>query len=347
MQETKTERLGILLFPTFQMLNFFLAVETMRIANRMADAPLYEWIVLSTDGEPVTASNGMSVAAQYSLADCPQIDTAILSVGYDAESCRDKPVQDWIRRMHRHGTRLIALDAAAFALAEAGLLNGRRAALHWESTEAFREDYPKVEVSEEIFEIASDVATSPAGMATFDLILAMIAEKHGPQLAEQVAIFLIHDRIRKEGDIQKSLSQRLLNMREPGVGRAIAMMESNLENPVAIGEIAKQAGMSERKLQRVFNIYFKQSPLDYYRTLRLERARQLVCQTNIPLVEIAVSCGFDSQSWFSRAYRQRYEISPSDHRQQYRRDFKIMSNRTPVPISTTGWELGGGTMRST
>ncbi|RED49718.1 GlxA family transcriptional regulator [Aestuariispira insulae] len=340
-QGLQTERVAILPIPTFQMLSFFLTVETLRVANRIAGKELYEWVVVSLDGGPVTASNGMSVAAQFPISNCPPASTAFVTAGYDIDTGRTKPVLDWVRRMHRHGSRLVGLDAGPFSLAEAGLLDGRRATLHWESLEAFREAYPDVHVTDEVFELSGDVATSPAGMATIDLILGLIAERHGTDLAEQVAVFLIHDRIRKGGDIQRSLSQRVLSMREPGVGRAIRMMEENLETPVSIGKIAKQAGMSERKLQRLFAIYFNQSPLDYYRTLRLERARQLVCQTNIPLVEISVSCGFESQSWFSRAYRQRYDISPSDHRQQYRRDFKSLSNRAPVPITTTGWDMGG------
>ncbi len=145
------ERLGFLLVPEFSMIGFFSAVEPLRVANRLCGRQLFSWHIFSVGGEPVPASNGMTIVADAPISAVERFPTVMVCASFEPERHASKPLLAWLRRLDRQGTRLGALDTGTCILARAGLLDGHRATLHWEAVPAFAEQFPDVEVTHELF----------------------------------------------------------------------------------------------------------------------------------------------------------------------------------------------------
>jgi len=210
---------------------------------------------------------------------------------------------------------LAASRAHAHVLARAGLLDGYRATTHWESLDSFRETFPKVEVENALFLIDRNRLTCAGGTAALDMMLNMISQQHGHELAASVSEQFIHERIRDRHDHQRMALTARLGVRHPKLIQVIQQMEANLEEPLSRGDLADAAGLSSRQMERLFAKYLKKSPARYYVELRLNRARLLLLQTNMSVIDIALACGFVSASHFSKCYRELYGRSPQQERQ--------------------------------
>ena len=181
------ETVAFLLVPSFSMIAFTSAVEPLRIANRLSGRILYRWPVISKDGAPVAASNGISVQVDLAMDRLelgPGADrlAVLLCSGIGAERYRDREVFALLRRLDRRGVTLGALCTGAHVLARAGLLNGHRCTIHWENLPGFLEAFPDVEASADLFEIDGKRLTCSGGTAALDLMLFRIAERHGQEL---------------------------------------------------------------------------------------------------------------------------------------------------------------------
>ena len=308
--------IGFLLIPKFSSMAFFSAVEPLRVANRLAGRPLFSWRALSVDGEPVEASNGMRIMVDGALDEAASLPTLILVSGFDPALSETRPLLSYLRRLSRAGVVLGALDTGAHLLAKAGLLATGPVTLHWEAKPAFIEEFPDIVVSEELFEIGHRIFTCAGGTAAMDMMLYMIGRKHGAALAVAVSEQFIHDRIRNADDHQRmTLPSRLhsTNRKLLGVVRA---MEENLEQPLESDALAALAKITVRQLERLFKKDLGVSPGTHYRTLRLERARALLLQTDMAVIDIAFASGFSSASVFSRAYGAHFGLSPREDRQR-------------------------------
>lgn len=313
------ERIGFLLVPDFSMIAFTSAVEPLRIANRMSGRALYTWSLISKDGAPVTASNGVSVNVELSMARIAEREalpfaTAILCSGLGAERYRDREVLAWLRRLDRPGVRVGALCTGAHILARAGLLDGCRCTIHWENLAGFREAFPEIEVAADLFEIDRDRLTCSGGTAALDMMLHLIALGHGGELARKVSEQCLLDRIRGAHDHQRMPIGVRFGVHHPKLLRTIEMMEANLEEPLSADELARQVGLSRRQLERLFRNALGRPPARFYLERRLERARHLLYQTELPVIEVALACGFVSASHFSKCYRQMYGKTPRAER---------------------------------
>lgn len=310
------EPVGFLLVPRFSMMAFFSAVEPLRIANRLAGRQLYCWTLISEDGQPVTASNDMTLLVDCGLADAPSLPTLAVCAGFEPERDLSRRLSQWLHRQASAGCLLGGIDTGPLLLAEIGLLDGHRLTLHWESLPAFRERFPTLDAVESLFEIDARRFTCAGGAAAMDMALSMIAQRHGQALAEDVSEQLIHARLRSRQDHQRlSLAKRLGTHRRPLVD-AVALMESHLEQPLPITELAEHIGLSLRQLQRLFLGELGKRPRDYYLELRLDRARHLLEETDLDVLSVGLACGFNSSSSFSRAYRQQHGHSPSSTRRR-------------------------------
>ncbi len=304
------EPIGFLLVPRFSMMAVASAIEPLRVANRLTGRTLFSWRLYSPDGAPVPASNGLPIVVDAALDAFAGVPTLVVCPSFDPQLFETKPLLAALRRIARSGVTMVAVDTGAHFLARAGLLDGVRVTMHWEAVPGFREEFPGIAVSEELYEIAGRVVTCAGGTAALDMMLEMIRLKHGEALAVAVSEQFIHDRIRDRASAQRMpLASRLGTGNGKVVG-AVAMMEAALERPVATQALAARLGITARQLERLFRDHLGTTPGHHYLGLRLARARQLVQQTGMTVAEIAVASGFSSASALSRAYRGRYDVAP-------------------------------------
>lgn len=307
-------RIGFLLIPNFSMMAFTSGVEPLRAANRMAGRALYDWRIYSSDGEPVTASNGIPVVPHQKIADIDREKVLIIVSGIDVHKYENDRVLGFVRRMSRQGAILGALCTGSHVLAKAGLLEGRRCTIHWENLGGFTEEFPEIEVSSDLYEIDRDRFTCSGGTAALDMMLHLIGNQHGRTLANQVSEQFIHDRIREPHDHQRMELRSRLGVSHPKLIAVIGEMEQNLEEPLSQTDLADRAELSTRQLERLFRKYLGSTPTRYYLTLRLQRARQLLVQTSMSILSVALACGFVSASHFSKCYRECFGRTPRAER---------------------------------
>lgn len=292
------------------MMAFFSAVEPLRIANRISGRPLFDWRLISEDGSPVTASNGMTLLTDQAIDSGHQLSSLALCSGFDPELYLSRALKRWLHRLAAGGCALGGIDTGCFLLAEAELLDGERVTLHWESLPSFRERFPAIATSNELFELGARRFSCAGGTAAMDMALDVIARRHGQRLAVDVSEQLVHERMRTRHDQQRMTLARRLETHNARLVEAVDLMERHLEEPLALAEIARRSGVSLRQMQRIFVHELGRSPGDWYLALRLQRAHYLLTETDLDVLAIGLACGFTSSSGFSRAFRRRYACSP-------------------------------------
>jgi len=308
--QPRARRYYFLLVERFTMMSFAAAVEPLRLANRISGQNLYEWRVVGEGGDFAICSNGTRVMLDGGLSDTRREDTILVCGGIDIGRAATRPVLGWLRREARRGARMGALCTGAWVLAEAGLLDGRRATIHWENQDGFAEEFPDVSLIRTVFVEDGSRLTAAGGTAAIDLMLRQIARDHGNELAGRVADQLIHTSIRSEGDHQRLSIPTRIGARHPRLAQVLARMEANIEDPISPARLALDADMSPRQLERLFARYLGRSPKRYYMDIRLERARNLLTQTELSVIEVALACGFASVGHFSKCYRASFGSSP-------------------------------------
>ena len=312
--EVARHRVGFFLVPQLALMSFSSAMEALRAANRLAGRELYEWLLISIGGGPVTSSSQVQVSPTLSIDEHPELDELIVVAGIGGESFRDEKVFAWLRRLERKGCRIGAVTLGSYLLARAGLLKGYRCTVHWENLDSFREEFPELDVTSEVFEIDRDRATCSGGTAALDMMLARIGETHGRDLAVQVAEQFIHTRIRDSRDHQRMTLRSRLGVSHPKLLEAIRLMEEHSEEVLPRSELARDIGVSSRQLERLFQRYLGCTPTRFYLSLRLERARSLLLQTSMSAMEVALACGFVSASHFAKTYREHFGRTPKEDR---------------------------------
>lgn len=310
------EDIHFLLLPAFSAIGFMSAVEPLRVANRFRP-DLYRWHLLSIDGAPVPASNGIALHAEARYDAATDVSTLFVVAGFDPLARYTPALARWLHRLDRHGATLGGIDTGSFVLAEAGLVGTQKVTLHWEAQAAFRERYPQLEASQELFEIGERRITCAGGTASIDMMLHLIARAHGGALAAEVSEQFVLGRIRSRSDHQRLEIATRYGVHNPKLIRAIAAMEQHLEEPLAPQALAREVGVGSRQLERLFGSALHETPTHFYLRLRLERARELLRQTEMSVTDIGVACGFNSAAYFSRAYRERYGASPRGDRDAF------------------------------
>lgn len=308
------QHFGYLMLPNFSLMAFSSAIEPLRAANTLSGRTLYRWTLLSADGGPVAASNGISVMPEAGIGDAAAYDAVIAIGGAGTERVKDPRIIGYLRRIARMGTHLGAVSTAPYVLAHAGLLDRRRCTIHWEYMDGFREDYPHLDMTDELFEIDGPIFTCSGGTAAIDLMLHLISAQHGHELAAAVSEWFIHKQIREQGEHQRMALRFRVGVSHPKLLAAIEKMEESLETPIEREEIAEAVGLSTRQLERLFRKYLNATPRKYYFTLRMQRARILLRQTTMSVLDVALACGFVSASHFAKCYREHFGNSPREDR---------------------------------
>lgn len=305
-----TQSVALVLVPEFTMMPVTSVIEPLRLANRLADKPLYKWTLHSVDGQPVAASSGILTMANGDLESIPSDAAVIVCGGLNIQHHTDKRLLSWLRKISRKGVDIGAVCTGAHVLAEAGLLDGYRCTIHWENLPGFTEAFPDIDVTGGLFEIDEDRFTSAGGTTALDMMLSLITTQHGPDMAAQVAETILHSPIRHHSENQRLSLPARIGARHPKLVSIIEKMEENLEDPLSPSLLAKQAGLSTRQLERLFRRYLDRSPKRYYLELRLKKARSLLLQTDMSVINVALACGFSSPSHFSKCYRAYYGRTP-------------------------------------
>ncbi|HMO71188.1 MAG TPA: GlxA family transcriptional regulator [Paracoccaceae bacterium] len=303
-------RFVFLLLDRFTLLAFAAALEPLRIANRVAGRPLYTWRLAGEGGETVSCSSGTAFHLDMGLEEIERDDTLMVCGGIDVAQASTKAVLNWLRREARRGVTIGGICTGAWTVARAGLLDGKRATIHWENQDGFLEDFEQVRLTKSVFVIDGNRITSAGGTAAIDLMLKLIAADHGEDLANTVADQLIYSQIRTDQDVQRLSIPTRIGVRHGKLAQVIQRMEALIEEPVSPADLADEVGMSTRQLERLFRRYLNRSPKRYYMELRLQKARNLLMQTDMSVINVALACGFASPSHFSKCYRAHYKTTP-------------------------------------
>jgi transcriptional regulator GlxA family with amidase domain len=310
-------RVSFLLVSGFMMTAYVLAVDALRLANWREGRRLFEWDVRTPDDKPAEASNGMMVAPDALLDAGPSPNAAFICAGFSPEQGCSKPVFKWLRALERRRSILGGWDTGPLILAEAGLMDGRRMALHWQAAPAVQERYPGVEIVTDNCQTEKYRFTGPGGLSTFDLIVSFIEQEVGTRVARMVEKSANWN-VAMAGKERASFALPFKGAGSSQLARVISVMEKEIEKSPSIPVIAEQCGISERALYRMFREHLSVSPKSYFLNLRLQHARDLLRQSNIPIAEIAVATGFNSASRFSQAFFKFFRESPTAARRQPR-----------------------------
>lgn len=306
----RQRRFIFLLLDKFTMLSFAGAIEPLRIANRVLGHTAYVWRLAGEGGGEATCSNGASFKLDMGLEEISREDTVLVCGGIDVQDATTKPILNWLRREARRGVAIGGLCTGAYTVARAGLMDGKRATIHWENQDSFLEEFEDVKLTKSVFVMDGNRMSTAGGTASIDLMLKIIAQDHGEDVANTVADQLIYSSIRTDQDSQRLSIPTRIGVRHPKLSQVIQMMEGKIEDPISPAQLATDVGMSTRQLERLFRRYLNRSPKRYYMELRLQKARNLLMQTDMSVINVALACGFASPSHFSKCYRAHYQTTP-------------------------------------
>jgi len=331
--ELPKSKFAFLTLPRYSMIALSSAVEALRMANMVTEQAVYDWSIVSMDGKPVSASNGMQLAPTIALDQMGTVDILFVCGGMDVRAAVSPKILTSLRRIAERRVPLGALCTGGYALAKAGLLDKYRATIHWENLSALREEFPRILLSNQVFTIDRDRFTCSGGIAPLDLMLHLVKTKLGARIAQLISEQFIIDRIRNDRDRQYVPLRAQVGAGHETLIHAAQLMEQNIEKPLSLDEIASATGLSRRQIERLFKRHLNCVPKRYYLQLRLRRARELLLQTSMPIIDITTACGFQSPPHFSRCYRAQFGCPPSAERQTRQGKASPASAQTVTPVA--------------
>ena len=318
---------GFLTLPDFSMIALVNAIEVLRMANDLSGEPLFRWSIYTADGRPARASNGGTLEPTEPFDPKQPPDILFACGGMDVQERADEDSLNLLREAYRRMIPLGALCTGTYALAKAGLLDGYRCAVHWENLSSLREMFPETDFSDELFVIDRDRYTCTGGIAPVDLFINLLMPQVGQKIAVGISDQFSVGRLRGEHDRQHIPLAARFSFNPKRLVEAASLMEANIEEPLALDEIARQVNVSQRQLQRLFRYHLEMTPARYYLRLRLERARELLKQTEMPVISVAIACGFRASGHFSKCYRDMFGTPPSAERR---------SRKQTAPVTQIG-----------
>lgn len=310
---------GFLLINDFTLISLSSAIEPLRMANRICRRDFYKWTTFSETGAAVSASDGLSINVDRSIDakdGLGSLDAIIVCGGRRIERNTSRPLSNWLKSVSKKGVGLGAICTGSYLLAEAGLLDGYRCSIHWENMASLSDLFPDVSVNRNIFTIDRNRYTSSGGTTPVDMMLHFISVQLGNDIVAGVAEQFIYERVRQSDDEQRIPLKYALGHQSEKLVIAADLMEANVKEPISQEELAAYVGLSRRQLQRLFQRYLLCTPSRHYLQVRLQRARLLLRQTSMSLVEISAATGFVSSSHFSKSYKEYYGHSPSIERRE-------------------------------
>jgi AraC family carnitine catabolism transcriptional activator len=308
---------GLLLLPDFSQLGLAAATEPLFVANWLSGSELYRWHSLSLDGKPVRSSAGQKLPVDAGVGEVSKFDMLLVLASFDVKRLtRNQALKSWLRRVARHGATIASIETASEVVAAAGLLNGLAVAVHWDNLQGFAESHPRCHAVSQLYTSEGNRLTCAGQSATLDMMLDWISRDQGGSLASEVAAHLMLAGWRSGKEPQPAPGMEAWKEVDPMLGRALSIMDQNIEEPLPCSVIARGAGLSMRQMQRLFAKNLNARPARYYQLIRLSKAHALLQQTELSVTEIAVSAGFGSLEHFCRVYRREFKCRPGDDRRQ-------------------------------
>ncbi len=312
------KKLAFVLLPNYSLMPYVSLIEPLRLANRVAGKVLYEWGTYSLDGQPVSSSIGVSTSVDGSISAIKDVDITLICTGIDVERLPiNRELGALLQKNASKGKGIGSICTGAYILAKFDLLTGYRCTIHWENLRSFREDFPFIEVTSNVYEIDRNRYTCAGGTAALDMMLGLIALDFGTNIARETAEVLMYHHIRTGEETQRRNLEAKLGVSNPKVLKAIHMMDVHIEDPLSCQQLAQTVEVSVRQLERLFQQFFSCTPGQYYLRMRLEEARDLLRRTSHSILDVATACGFVSTSHFTKCYRNRYHCTPTEERNSY------------------------------
>ena len=307
--------IGFVLTADYALMSLASAVEPLRAANQLAEGPLYQCSFHSVTGGFIASTSGGGFDTTP-LAEAQGLDLVFVVAGGNPMLFEDPALVRMLRSMAHRGTRLGGISGGAAILAKAGLMEGRRFTLHWAHIDPLAELAPDLLIERALYVIDRDRYSCAGGVAAMDMMGALIAGDHGAEFARQVSDWFIHPRLRLAEEPQQARAAQRFNLHHPVLEAAVELMTSHLADPLSPSQLAALSGGSARQLQRLFAARFDMPMMRFYRDLRLAKADELLQQTALPLVEIALMTGFASTAHFTRCFTTRYGAPPARKRRR-------------------------------
>lgn len=321
-------RIAFVLTPDYSLMSLTSAVEPLRAANHLAGAELYRAMYYSVAGGFAASTSGGGFQTDR-LADAGAPDLALVVAGGNPMRYEDAALVRGLRGLQARGVRLGGISGGAAILARHGMMEGRRFTLHWAHIDALAEWGPDLLIDRALYVIDRDRYSCAGGVAALDMMCAIIARDHGAGFARSVAEWFIHPRTRGADEPQLSPVAERFDLRHPLLAAAVELMFSHLSDPLSPDQIAAQVGCSPRQLQRLFNDRLGHSMMLFYREMRLKKADELVQQTTLSMLDIALLTGFASAAHFSRLFADRFGMPPAKRRQAAR---EVQSGNVPAEV---------------
>lgn len=324
-RNARLREVAIVLFDHFNLSELSIVIDALERTNRIAGQCVYRWSTCTPSDRIVTSGAGLQINANATLDECRA--DIIIVIGAETLLENSLRISSTMRQLMFGCQDLYLLSESAVGACLNGFLNSGSVAIPRMYEALVQERFLDIELARNLFERNGRITTCIGGIASFDMIICMIIEHHGETLGRQVASAFMANRVRDGGEQAPSLLTDRFRTRPRALNRAIQAMESNLENPLSLKEIAARAFLSTRQLQRAFKVHFAKGPRMFYVEMRLQRAYELLGNTDISVTEASVACGFASASHFSQAFKRHFGFSPSD-----------MLKQAIIPVRLTGLE---------
>lgn len=304
--------LDILIVPGVTLMLTAAVLEPLRAANRLMGRTLFSWRILTPDGAPVRTESGIDVSAEAAFR-ADGANPLVILGSYRIEDAATPSLIRRLRAARRHRPTIGAVETGVILAARAGLLTGCPVAVHWEDRAALIEEHGSIDVRPDRFVVTQTRFTAGGAAPTLDMMIELVRCRHGVPLALELSRSFIYDP-HGSGDGRLPVESRL----DPRVTRALTSMEDHISDPRSIEQIAKGAGVSGRHLHSLFLQAFGIPPKTFYLSLRLNRARRLILETQIPFASIADQTGFSDAGAFSTRYTTHYNETPTQTRRASR-----------------------------
>jgi transcriptional regulator GlxA family with amidase domain len=319
-------RVVVLVFPGFQILDAVGPIEVLNAATRLAAAghsgrPGYRIEVVGPQPGPVTSSNRLAVVVEHGLAEVRgDIDTLIIAGGLGTRRCvQDADVIAWVRRAAARSRRVTSVCTGALLLAEAGLLDGKRATTHWAFAEELAGRYPKVHVDADPIYLKEGRFYTSAGVTSgMDLALALVEEDLGREIALATARWLVLFLKRPGGQAQFSAQLSAQTAAREPIRDLQWWILEHLDEDLSVEALAARAGMSPRNFARVFTREVGATPARYVERIRVDAARRQLEESSASIDQVADICGFGTAETMRRAFLRNVRVPPADYRNRFR-----------------------------
>ncbi|GAA3927837.1 GlxA family transcriptional regulator [Litoribacillus peritrichatus] len=312
---TELKQYVVVLLPGFSNLVLGSATATVMATNSILGEDMYELRFAGFQTKQVMAEAG-NLAMVEDVLDIDEGHGLLICGGSPVSYQADSGLVQWLRENAYRFGHVAGLATGGLVLAEAGLLNNHRAAIHWWDDGYLWDKHPQVRHVSDSFSVDRQRATSRGGTSTMDMMTFLLARDHGPELAESLAQHFIRARVGGTPKTHRQLLTAQQISEQPKLQSAVELMESNIEEPLTTDDISGHVGVSRRQLERLFRKHLESVPSKYYQQIRLEHARSLLHKSDLSIMDIAQQCGYSSGAHLSTSYRNTFGMTPSEERRR-------------------------------